>query len=155
MYRPPCDARRMLRAYADPCILRPLRKLQAFFFCHRQRKLAIPHWWPADMIRFPHPLQKKDRREAVLFLERMRGIEPPLSAWEAGVLPMNYIRVYGKYSTERKKNQSLFRRIFSSGSAEEQRQDKIVLSMVRRANAPLIFTTSSTIFNHRTVAGSY
>ncbi len=27
------------------------------------------------------------------FLERMRGIEPPLSAWEAGVLPMNYIRM--------------------------------------------------------------
>ena len=35
---------------------------------------------------------KKDRREAVIFVERMRGIEPPLSAWEAGVLPMNYIR---------------------------------------------------------------
>ena len=69
---------------------------------------------------------KKDRREAVIFVERMRGIEPPLSAWEAGVLPMNYIRVYGKYSTERKKNQSLFRRFFSAGSAEEQRRDKIV-----------------------------
>jgi hypothetical protein len=25
-------------------------------------------------------------------LERMRGIEPPSQAWEAGVLPMNYIR---------------------------------------------------------------
>ena len=66
------------------------------------------------------------------FLERMRGIEPPLSAWEAGVLPMNYIRVHGKYSTERKKNQSLFRRFFSTGSAEEQWQDKIVLCSVRR-----------------------
>lgn len=26
------------------------------------------------------------------FLERMMGVEPTLSAWEAGVLPMNYIR---------------------------------------------------------------
>ena len=26
-------------------------------------------------------------------LERMMGVEPTLSAWEAGVLPMNYIRV--------------------------------------------------------------
>ncbi len=26
-------------------------------------------------------------------MERMMGVEPTLSAWEAGVLPMNYIRV--------------------------------------------------------------
>jgi hypothetical protein len=26
------------------------------------------------------------------FSERMRGIEPPYSAWEADVLPLNYIR---------------------------------------------------------------
>ena len=26
------------------------------------------------------------------FFERMRGIEPPYSAWEADVLPLNYIR---------------------------------------------------------------
>jgi hypothetical protein len=26
------------------------------------------------------------------FLERVRGIEPPLSAWEAEVLPFNYTR---------------------------------------------------------------
>ena len=25
-------------------------------------------------------------------MERMMGVEPTLSAWEAGVLPMNYIR---------------------------------------------------------------
>lgn len=25
-------------------------------------------------------------------LERVRGIEPPLSAWEADVLPLNYTR---------------------------------------------------------------
>ncbi len=72
----------------------------------------------------------------VFFLERMRGIEPPLSAWEAGVLPMNYIRVYGKYSTERKKNQSLFRRFFSTGSGEEQRRDKFVLCPVIPVNDP-------------------
>ena len=28
-----------------------------------------------------------------LCLERMMGVEPTLSAWEANVLPMNYIRV--------------------------------------------------------------
>ena len=27
-----------------------------------------------------------------LAMERMTGIEPALPAWEAGVLPMNYIR---------------------------------------------------------------
>lgn len=31
----------------------------------------------------------------ILFLERMRGIEPPLPAWEAGVLPLNHIRMIG------------------------------------------------------------
>ena len=29
-----------------------------------------------------------------VFLERMRGIEPPSQAWEAGILPMNYIRIF-------------------------------------------------------------
>ena len=28
-------------------------------------------------------------------MERMTGIEPAWSAWEAGVLPLNYIRVFG------------------------------------------------------------
>lgn len=28
-----------------------------------------------------------------LKMERMRGIEPPLPAWEAGVLPLNHIRM--------------------------------------------------------------
>lgn len=27
------------------------------------------------------------------FMERMMGVEPTLSAWEANVLPMNYIRM--------------------------------------------------------------
>ena len=54
MHDSPCGARRMLRAYADPCILRPLRKLRAYCFCHRQRKLAIPPAC-ADMIRTLSP----------------------------------------------------------------------------------------------------
>ena len=37
--------------------------------------------------------RRRDRVVPSHFLERMRGIEPPLSAWEAGVLPMNYIRM--------------------------------------------------------------
>ena len=32
-----------------------------------------------------------------LVMERMTGIEPALSAWEAEVLPLNYIRINEKY----------------------------------------------------------
>jgi hypothetical protein len=28
----------------------------------------------------------------IIFLERVKGIEPSWSAWEAGVLPLNYTR---------------------------------------------------------------
>ena len=41
----------------------------------------------------------------LLFLERMMGVEPTLPAWEAEVLPMNYIRVYVQYITPRGKIQ--------------------------------------------------
>jgi hypothetical protein len=39
---PPCGARRIVRAYADPPILRPLQKSRNAFICHRQRHCAIP-----------------------------------------------------------------------------------------------------------------
>ncbi len=39
---PPCGARKMLRAYAIPCIFRPLRKFRAPFFRRRRREPAIP-----------------------------------------------------------------------------------------------------------------
>ena len=39
---PPCGARKTLRAYAVPCVFRPLRKFRLCFICHRQRKAAIP-----------------------------------------------------------------------------------------------------------------
>ena len=38
-------------------------------------------------------------------MERMMGVEPTLPAWEAEVLPMNYIRVYEDYSTRRQRFQ--------------------------------------------------
>ena len=41
----------------------------------------------------------------LLFLERMMGVEPTLPAWEAEVLPMNYIRVWKKYTTAKEKIQ--------------------------------------------------
>ena len=41
----------------------------------------------------------------LLKLERMMGVEPTLPAWEAEVLPMNYIRVYEDYSTRRQRFQ--------------------------------------------------
>ena len=34
-----------------------------------------------------------------LYLERVRGIEPPLRAWEARVLPLNYTRGSGPDDT--------------------------------------------------------
>ena len=37
---------------------------------------------------------KKSRSEERDFLERIMGVEPTYSAWEANVLPINYIRVY-------------------------------------------------------------
>ena len=40
-----------------------------------------------------------------LMVERMMGVEPTLPAWEAEVLPMNYIRVYVQYITPRGKIQ--------------------------------------------------
>ena len=36
---------------------------------------------------------KKAAKGSLFDLERMMGIEPTYPAWEAGVLPMNYIRV--------------------------------------------------------------
>ena len=32
-------------------------------------------------------------------LERVKGIEPSYAAWEAAVLPLNYTRTVGAYST--------------------------------------------------------
>ena len=40
-------------------------------------------------------------------LERMMGVEPTLPAWEAEVLPMNYIRVWKQYITRTGKIQPL------------------------------------------------
>ena len=40
----------------------------------------------------PHQTTVKRLSDAVFSLERMMGIEPTRSAWEAEVLPLNYIR---------------------------------------------------------------
>ena len=47
-----------------------------------------------------------------LMVERMMGVEPTLPAWEAEVLPMNYIRAYEQYSIRSAKIQLLFFRFF-------------------------------------------
>ena len=39
---PPCGARKTRRAYAVPCVFRPLRKQRPAFFCRRQRRGAVP-----------------------------------------------------------------------------------------------------------------
>ena len=47
------------------------------------------------------PIRKEKRSDTIcikpmLFLERVRGIEPPTNAWEALVLPLNYTRLFKK-----------------------------------------------------------
>lgn len=44
-----------------------------------------------------HLCQRKNTREGVFSLEQMTGIEPAYSAWEADVLPLNYICTYPRY----------------------------------------------------------
>ena len=54
----------------------------------------------SNWVRFPtiHIKSKeKDPRLGVFSLEQMTGIEPAYSAWEADVLPLNYICVYLRY----------------------------------------------------------
>ena len=36
------------------------------------------------------------RQTKAVFLERVMGVEPTYSAWEADILPMNYICMYGR-----------------------------------------------------------
>ena len=57
MHIPPCGARKTHRAYADPRVFRPLRKLRPCFFCHWQRKAAIP---PGLSILIRIPVKKRD-----------------------------------------------------------------------------------------------
>jgi hypothetical protein len=38
------------------------------------------------------PGEPEQRADLRLCVERVRGIEPPLRAWEARVLPLNYTR---------------------------------------------------------------
>ena len=44
----------------------------------------------------------------LLFLERVRGIEPPCSAWEADILPLNYTRKRIVLYQTRLENASIF-----------------------------------------------
>ena len=44
------------------------------------------------MIKNKSPIVETNALTTGLFVERMTGIEPAYSAWEADVLPLNYIR---------------------------------------------------------------
>ena len=46
-------------------------------------------------------LNHKESKTALYSLERMTGIEPATSAWEADVLPLNYIRITDPPLSER------------------------------------------------------
>ena len=56
--------------------------------------------------------RRRERYEVRDDVERMMGVEPTLPAWEAEVLPMNYIRAYEQYSIRSAKIQLLFFRFF-------------------------------------------
>ena len=45
------------------------------------------------------PVETEQRADLRLRMERVRGIEPPLRAWEARVLPLNYTRSSGSHDT--------------------------------------------------------
>ena len=71
----------------------------------------------------------------LMHVERMMGVEPTLPAWEAEVLPMNYIRVYVKYITTIKKIQQKKSRagdtmklIIASNNAHKLEEIKAILS---------------------------
>jgi hypothetical protein len=53
-----------------------------------------------------------------IFKERMTGIEPALSVWKTGVLPLNYIRIVSKRNITR--NQIRFSRNFLQSSRSGQ-----------------------------------
>ena len=72
-----------------------------------------------------YPLQKKDRLTAVFFLERIMGIEPTSTAWEAVVLPMNYIRVAYYYITPLKKFQEEYLELDYIFSCIAKRRDAL------------------------------
>ena len=61
--------------------------------CARQVRYANlrTHSW----VLFPShsPKKKGNPCTVACFLERMMGIEPTTAAWEAAVLPLNYIRI--------------------------------------------------------------
>ena len=47
------------------------------------------------IVRLPSSVYLHEKEEAagfLFFVERIKGVEPSCSAWEADVLPMNYIR---------------------------------------------------------------
>ena len=50
-------------------------------------------------------------------MERITGIEPALKAWEALVLPLNYIRKAKKIYTQKQKNQYKFLLLSKQNSA--------------------------------------
>ena len=70
----------------------------------------------------------------LLFLERMMGVEPTLPAWEAEVLPMNYIRVRKQYNTSKEKIQQKnegrreMKLIIASNNAHKLEEIKAILA---------------------------
>ena len=75
--------------------------------CHNSHSFEKKNEPPLSLatllaILYEHDSNKKETavmvgittESSVFNVERMRGIGPPYPAWEAGVLPLNYIRIY-------------------------------------------------------------
>ena len=90
---PPCGARKTLRAFAVPCVFRPLRKKRAAFFYSVRRSSTAPSSPrtssvpPAAALRFSHRQREAHERLAVPekmfapslapFFRPLRRLRPP------------------------------------------------------------------------------
>jgi hypothetical protein len=73
----------------------------------RLRRIKDAHQWVRilfftthlyNYIKIRRPMSQKTVIWVFLFLKRITGIEPASQAWEACILPMNYIRMFSFYN---------------------------------------------------------
>lgn len=62
-------------------------------FCERGREMEQTAYF------VPQAKNKPEQSGLCSGVERTRGIEPPTSAWEADVLPLNYVRNFIKLTS--------------------------------------------------------
>ncbi len=91
----------------------------------KKRRLAVLRASRSSATSYPHGFNCCDRTEK---LERVMGIEPTRPAWKAGVLPLNYTRVFWDadyYNTASRFRQAFFRGRRKIQAASRQRTMRI------------------------------